>query len=146
MYLFLMSLLGGGGRGSKQIKPMSLYILFFWWLPLGIGMVGWLRRVLKVHTFEIHFKHLKSLFVFHQVKGVYLRLLNISKGLFLPFYKIFYLLSLHCHFIVENKWKKQDSLFLSWFPTKQPQAAIKHAPNIEDRRNEIETWNIKCIL
>ena len=24
-----MSLLGGGGRGSKQIKPMSLYILFF---------------------------------------------------------------------------------------------------------------------
>ena len=50
-------------------------------------MVGWLRRVLKVHTFEIHFKHLKSLFVFHQVKGVYLRLLNISKGLFLPFYK-----------------------------------------------------------
>ena len=29
MSLFLMSLLGGGGRGSKQIKPMSLYILFF---------------------------------------------------------------------------------------------------------------------
>ena len=35
MSLFLMSLLGGGGRGSKQIKLMSLYILFFFgWLPL----------------------------------------------------------------------------------------------------------------
>ena len=29
MSLLLMSLLGGGGRGLKQIKPMSLYILFF---------------------------------------------------------------------------------------------------------------------
>ena len=30
-----MSLLGGGGRGSKQIKPMSFYILFFWMASLS---------------------------------------------------------------------------------------------------------------
>ena len=68
MSLFLMSLLGGRGRGSKQIKPMSLYILFFFIDGFPEAMFG------AVNTLFL----LKKLFV----KRHFFYLTNVKIGIF----------------------------------------------------------------
>ena len=71
---------------AHPIAKLSLSLIF---ICHALLKYGWkVKEVIESsvlrNAFEKHFDHLKSIFVFHDVKSVYLRLPNIYKGLFLP--------------------------------------------------------------